>query len=118
MDVFEGSNDAWRMLKVGDVLRVEAEKDDYQKEGKDEEAPWKATEAILVSKAKTDTSPAAESHRDLMLKMKEAEVRDTMHARLCLGGMWLRSFCVHALAWLCVSVHVCNHISCETCMQL
>ena len=114
MDVFEGSNDAWRMLKVGDVLRVEAEKDDYQKEGKDEEAPWKATEAILVSKAKTDASP----HRDLMWKMKEAEVRDTMHARLCLGGMWLRSFCVHALAWLCVSVHVCNHISCETCMQL
>ena len=29
MDVFEGSDDAWRKLKVGDVLRVEAEEDNY-----------------------------------------------------------------------------------------
>jgi hypothetical protein len=51
MDVFEGSAETWAKLKVGDVLRVEAEDDKYTNEFRNENVPWKATEAILVSKA-------------------------------------------------------------------
>ena len=70
VDVFEGSDDAWGRLKVGDVLRVEAEEDDYKQKGKSGLAPckWKATEAILISKAKTDTAKMKKE------AMKEAEV--------------------------------------------
>ena len=77
MDVFEGSNDVWGMLKVGDVLRVEAEKDEYTTEGQlDGAPPWKANEAILISKAKTDASSATVS-----LKMrKELEVCECVRA--------------------------------------
>ena len=69
MDVFEGSGDAWRLLKVGDVLRVEAEEDNYKKKGKDEAAPWKANEAILIRKANADTSKMRKEAK------KEAEVQ-------------------------------------------
>ena len=52
MDVFEGPGDAWGKLKVGDVLRVEAQEDDYKHKFADKDdrpAPWKATEAFLIS---------------------------------------------------------------------
>ena len=51
MDVFEGPGDAWGKLKVGDVLRVEAQEDDYKYKFADKDdrpAPWKATEAVLI----------------------------------------------------------------------
>ena len=51
MDVFEGSAETWAKLKVGDVLRVEAEDNKYTNDFRNENVPWKATEAILVSKA-------------------------------------------------------------------
>ena len=50
------------------MLRVEAEKDDYKKKGQDEVAPWKATEAVLVSQANTDTL------KNLKEAKKKAEV--------------------------------------------
>jgi len=51
VDVFEGSAETWANLKVGDVLRVEAEDNKYTNDFRNENVPWKATEAILVSKA-------------------------------------------------------------------
>jgi len=82
MDVFEGSDDAWRKLKVGDVLRVEAEEDNYNN-GKDEIHPWKATEAALVSKSKSDPSS---SNASVRLKMrKEAEEMVLADAETMMG---------------------------------
>ena len=77
MDVFEGSGDAWRQLKVGDVLRVEAEEDNYTKRGKDEAAPWKANEAILITKANADTSKMRKEAK------KEAEVQWCLRVCVC-----------------------------------
>ena len=72
MDVFEGPGDAWGKLKVGDVLRVEAQEDDYKHKFADKDdrpAPWKATEAVLISTANTDTSKMRKEAK------KEAEVQ-------------------------------------------
>jgi len=64
MDVFEGSPEMWAKLKVGDVLRVEAEGN--------ENVPWKATEAILVSKA-SKTAVAAEEQQTKSVSFMDEE---------------------------------------------
>jgi ribonuclease HI len=64
MDVFEGSPEMWAKLKVGDVLRVEAEGN--------ENVPWKATEAILVSKA-SKTAVAAEEQQTKSVSFTDEE---------------------------------------------
>ena len=60
MDLFEGPGDLWGKLKVGDVLRVEAEEDNNYRHngaGKDDHpAPWRATEAVLINTANKDVS--------------------------------------------------------------
>jgi len=80
MDVFEGSVDAWGKLRVGDVLRVEAEEYDYKHKGAGKDncpAAWKATEAVLISTANTDTSKMRKEAK------KEAEVQQRLRACIC-----------------------------------
>jgi hypothetical protein len=86
MNVFEGSAETWAKLKVGDVLRVEAEEDKYTNEFRNDGVTLKATEAILVSRThghefnrigKTDV-------REALRMRKEFEVRQCVCVRACI----------------------------------
>ena len=105
MDVFEGSAETWAKLKVGDVLRVEAEDDKYTNEFRNDGVTLKATEAILVSKtqghefnriSKTDV-------REALRMRKEFEVRQCVCVRACI----YLCVCVYASQCLCLCVCVC-----------
>ena len=80
MDLFEGAGDVWGKLKVGDVLRVEAEEDSYKHKWTDKDdgpGPWKATEAVLISTGNTDTSKMRKEAK------KEAEVQWCLRVCVC-----------------------------------
>ena len=95
MDVFEGSAETWAKLKVGDVLRVEAEDDKYTNEFRNDGVTLKATEAILVSKTQ-----GHEFNRISKTDVREAlRMRKEFEVRQCV--------CVRALAFIFVCVCVC-----------
>jgi hypothetical protein len=106
MDVFEGSAETWAKLKVGDVLRVEAEDDKYMNEFRNENVPWKATEAILVSKASCTSEAMSRANevaktdavREALKMRKEFEVRQCVRAHLH------SSLCVCVCVCACVCV--------------
>ena len=111
MDVFEGSAETWAKLKVGDVLRVEAEDDKYTNEFRNENVPWKATEAILVSKASCTSEAMSRANevaktdavREALKMRKEFEVRQCV----CVRALAFIFVCVYMRHSVCVCVCVC-----------
>ena len=106
MDVFEGSAETWAKLKVGDVLRVEAEDNKYTNDLRNENVPWKATEAILVSKTQ-----GHEFNRISKTDVREAlRMRKEFEVRQCV--------CVRALAFIFVCVCVCVCVCVRVCVMI
>ena len=72
---FDGSDAEWAALKVGDVLRVEAEEDD-------DAGQWKATEAALVKAAAGSKATAKQAATDAVLEDAARKVEEVLAANL------------------------------------